>query len=39
MRSHWRSCGQLEEIDRVCNEHGDLSDNDFATANLEKWLA
>jgi hypothetical protein len=33
------SSGQLQEIDRVCNEHGDLSDNDFVTANLEKWLA
>lgn len=33
------SPGQLEEIDRVCNEHADLSDDDFVAANLHKWLA
>jgi hypothetical protein len=33
------SPGQIEEIDRVCNEHADLSDDDFVGANLDKWLA
>jgi hypothetical protein len=33
------SAGQIEEIDRVCNEHADLSDDDFVAANLSKWLA
>jgi dihydrodipicolinate synthetase family protein len=33
------SPGQIEEIDRVCNEHADLSDDDFVAANLQKWLA
>jgi hypothetical protein len=33
------SPGQLEEIDRVCNEHADLNDDDFVAANLQKWLA
>jgi hypothetical protein len=33
------SPGQLQEIDRVCNEHADLSDDGFVTANLERWLA
>jgi hypothetical protein len=33
------SPGQIEEIDRVCNEHADLSDDDFVAANLSKWLA
>ena len=33
------SPGQIEEIDRVCNEHADLSDDDFVAAHLEKWLA
>jgi hypothetical protein len=33
------SPGQTEEIDRVCNEHADLGDDDFVRANLEKWLA
>ncbi len=28
------SPGQIEEIDRVCNEHADLSDDDFVAANL-----
>jgi hypothetical protein len=31
--------GQMKEIDRVCNEHADLSDDDFVAANLTKWLA
>ena len=31
--------GQMQEIDRVCNEHADLSDDDFVAANLTKWLA
>jgi hypothetical protein len=33
------SPGQMEEIDRVCNEHADLADDDFVAANLQKWLA
>jgi Dihydrodipicolinate synthetase family len=33
------SPGQLKEIDRVYNEHADLSDDDFVAANLQKWLA
>jgi hypothetical protein len=33
------SPGQIEEIDRVCNEHADLSDDDFVAAHLQKWLA
>jgi hypothetical protein len=33
------SPGQLQEIDRVCREHGDLSDDAFVAANLQKWLA
>jgi hypothetical protein len=33
------SPGQLKEIDRVYNEHADLSDDDFVDANLAKWLA
>src|SRR5262252_5311502 len=33
------SPGQMKEIDRVCNEHADLSDDDFVAANLAKWLA
>jgi hypothetical protein len=33
------SPGQIEEIDRVCNEHADLSDDTFVAANLSKWLA
>lgn len=33
------SPGQMQEIDRVCNEHADLSDDDFVADNLEKWLA
>ncbi|MCD6679156.1 MAG: dihydrodipicolinate synthase family protein [Burkholderiaceae bacterium] len=33
------SPGQREEIDRVCGEHTDLSDDDFVAANLERWLS
>ena len=33
------SPGQMEQIDRVCNEHADLSDDDFVAARLERWLA
>src|ERR1700712_4404836 len=33
------SPGQMAEIDRVCNEHADLSDDGFVAANLQKWLA
>jgi hypothetical protein len=33
------SPGQLQEIDRVCNEHTDLADDDFVAANLPRWLA
>jgi len=33
------SPGQIQEIDRVCNAHADLSDDDFVAANLAKWLA
>jgi dihydrodipicolinate synthase/N-acetylneuraminate lyase len=33
------SPGQAEEIDRVYREHGDLSDDDFVRANLQRWLA
>src|SRR5229473_6293925 len=33
------SPGQMQEIDRVCNEHADLSDDDFVAARLPKWLA
>ncbi len=32
------SPGQAEEIDRVCREHADLSDNAFVAANLTRWL-
>jgi hypothetical protein len=38
-RDEGLSPGQLDEIDRVCNEHADLSDDDFVAANLQKWLA
>jgi hypothetical protein len=31
--------GQSEEIDRVYRQHGDLADDLFVRANLEKWLA
>jgi hypothetical protein len=33
------SPGQMQEIDRVCREHSDLSDDAFVAANLTKWLA
>src|ERR1700722_6751835 len=33
------SPGQIGEIDRVCNEHANLSDDDFVAARLQKWLA
>ena len=33
------SPGQMQEIDRVCREHADLSDDDFVAANLQEWLA
>jgi len=33
------SPGQLQEIDRVYNEHADLCDDDFVAAHLQKWLA
>ena len=33
------SPGQSEEIDRVYREHGDLADDAFVRANLQKWLA
>ena len=32
------SPGQREEIDRVCREHADLSDDAFVAAHLERWL-
>ncbi len=31
--------GQMQQIDRVCKEHADLSDDAFVAANLQKWLA
>jgi dihydrodipicolinate synthase/N-acetylneuraminate lyase len=33
------SPGQAEEIDRVYRDHGDLADDDFVRANLERWLS
>ena len=33
------SPGQSVELDRVCREHADLTDDDFVRANLERWLA
>src|SRR6201985_1005443 len=33
------SVGQMAEIDRVCREHADLSDDVFVAAGREKWLA
>ena len=33
------SPGQMAEIDRVCREHADLSDDAFVAENLQKWLA
>jgi len=32
------SPGQAAEIDRVCREHADLSDDDFVRAHLARWL-
>jgi hypothetical protein len=29
----------MTEIDRVCREHADLSDDAFVKDNLQKWLA
>jgi len=29
----------MREIDRVCNEHADLSDDAFVAEHLQKWLA
>ena len=33
------SPGQAQEIDRVCREHADLSDDAFVAANLSRWLS
>jgi dihydrodipicolinate synthase/N-acetylneuraminate lyase len=33
------SPGQAEELDRVCREHPDLTDDEFVRAGLERWLA
>ncbi len=33
------SPGQMEEIDRVCAQHGDLADDAFVAAGLSRWLA
>jgi hypothetical protein len=33
------SAGQAQEIDRVYREHGDLADDAFVKANLERWLS
>jgi len=33
------SPGQSEEIDRVCREHADLSDDAFVATHLGRWLA
>ena len=32
------SPGQSEEIDRVCTEHADLSDDEFVRVHLARWL-
>jgi dihydrodipicolinate synthase/N-acetylneuraminate lyase len=32
------SPGQAEEIDRVCSEHADLSDDAFVARHLSRWL-
>jgi hypothetical protein len=32
------SPGQSAEIDRVCLHHRDLADDDFVSANLDRWL-
>jgi len=31
--------GQILEIDRICREHADLTDDAFVRQNLERWLA
>jgi len=31
--------GQLEEIDRVCHRHQDLTDDAFVAENLDRWLS
>jgi dihydrodipicolinate synthase/N-acetylneuraminate lyase len=33
------SPGQRQEIDRVCAQHADLSDDAFVAAHLERWMA
>lgn len=33
------SPGQMQQIDRVCREHADLSDDAFVKEHLQKWLA
>ena len=33
------SPGQSEEIDRVCRDHADLSDDAFVGENLQRWLS
>jgi hypothetical protein len=33
------SPGQMQQIDRVCREHADLSDDAFVADHLQKWLA
>jgi len=33
------SPGQIEEINRVCRDHADLSDDAFVAKNLARWLA
>jgi hypothetical protein len=33
------SAGQSEEIERVCQEHFELCDDDFVAANLDFWLS
>lgn len=31
--------GQMEELDRVCREYPELTDDAFVAANLDRWLA
>jgi dihydrodipicolinate synthase/N-acetylneuraminate lyase len=38
-RNETLSPGQAAEIDRVYRQHGDLADDAFVRANLERWLA
>jgi hypothetical protein len=38
-RAEGLSPGQMAEIDRVCREHADLSDDAFVASHLQKWLA